>query len=80
MTSRSDDAPASSMQMRSQPKAMPACGGGPYWKASSRKPNLSAASCSLTPMTSKTRFCTSVEWMRTEPPPISLPLQTMSYA
>ncbi len=26
--------------MRSQPKAMPPCGGAPYLKASSRKPNF----------------------------------------
>ena len=28
--------------MRSQPNAMPPCGGGPYLNASSRKPNLSS--------------------------------------
>ena len=30
--------------MRSQPNAIPPCGGGPYWNASSRKPNFSCAS------------------------------------
>ena len=32
------------------------------------------------PSRSKTRRCTSARWIRIEPPPISLPLQTMSYA
>ena len=39
MTSRIESSPASSMQSRSQPNAMPPCGGGPYLNASSRKPN-----------------------------------------
>ena len=64
--------------MRSQPKAMPPCGGAPYLKASSRKPNFSSASASSRPMIAKTRFCTSSRWIRIDPPPISLPLQTMS--
>ena len=80
MTSRIESAPASSMQTRSQPNAMPPCGGGPYLNASSRKPNLSCASSGVMPSRSKTRRCTSPRWIRIEPPPISLPLQTMSYA
>ena len=44
MTSRMVSAPASSMITRSQPKAMPPCGGGPYLKASRRKPNWDFAS------------------------------------
>src|SRR5699024_3272166 len=63
---------------RSQPKAMPPCGGAPYWNASSKKPNFSCASSSPIPMTLNTRFCTSALWIRMEPPPISLPLHTMS--
>jgi len=39
ITSRMLAAPASSMITRSQPNAMPPCGGGPYLNASSRKPN-----------------------------------------
>ena len=62
------------MQVRSQPSAMPACGGGPYLNASSRKPNLSWASSGVMPSRSKTRLCTSARWIRTLPPPISLPL------
>ena len=45
MTSRIDSKPPSSMTTRSQPKAMPPCGGAPNWKASRRKPNFSWASC-----------------------------------
>ena len=78
MTSRIDDAPARSMQVRSQPIAMPPCGGGPKAKASSRNPNLSRASVSLIPSNAKTRSWTLAWWIRIEPPPISLPLQTMS--
>ena len=44
MTSRIDSAPAISVTMRSRPKAMPPCGGAPYWSASSRKPNFACAS------------------------------------
>src|SRR5205085_1079925 len=40
----------------------------------------SEASSSVSPITLKTRFCTSSRWIRIDPPPISLPLQTMSYA
>ena len=64
--------------MRSQPKAMPPCGGAPKAKASSRKPNFSWAAASSRPISAKTRFWTSLRWIRIEPPPISLPLQTMS--
>ena len=39
---------------------------------------LLAPPASPMPITSKTRFCTSSRWIRIEPPPISLPLQTMS--
>ena len=78
MTSRIDSKPPSSMTMRSQPKAMPPCGGAPNAKASSRKPNFSWASSADRPMTLKTRSCTSRRWIRIDPPPISLPLQTMS--
>ena len=78
MTSRIESAPDSSAQIRSQPKAMPPCGGAPNAKASSRKPNFSLASSSDRPITANTRSCTSARWIRIDPPPISLPLQTMS--
>ncbi len=78
MTSRIESVFASSATMRSQPKAMPPCGGAPKAKASSRKPNFSRAASSSIPITENTRSCTSRWWMRIEPPPISLPLQTMS--
>src|SRR5208282_4580153 len=38
ITSRSDSAPHSIMQIRSTPNAIPPCGGAPYFSASSRKP------------------------------------------
>src|SRR5215210_6045495 len=41
MTSRIDSVPASRATIRSQPKAMPPCGGAPYLNASRRKPNFS---------------------------------------
>src|SRR3954468_22845862 len=40
ITSGMESAPAMSATMRSRPKAMPPCGGAPYWRLSSRKPNL----------------------------------------
>ena len=70
--------PVSSMSMRSQPNAMPPCGGGPYRSASSRKPNCDRASSRDSPITSKTCCCTSGRWMRIDPPPISVPLHTRS--
>ena len=78
MTSRMESDPVSRDTMRSQPKAMPPWGGAPKPNASSRNPNFSCACSSLIPITAKTRSCTSLRWMRMEPPPISLPLQTMS--
>ena len=78
MTSRIVSRPASSMISRSQPKAMPPCGGGPKRSASSRKPNCDSASSRDSPITSKTCCCMSGRWIRIEPPPISLPLQTRS--
>ena len=66
------------MTIRSQPKAMPPCGGAPKENASSRKPNFSLASSSVRPITANTRCWMSARWIRIDPPPISLPLQTMS--
>jgi hypothetical protein len=40
ITSRMDEAPVRSITRRSRPAAMPPWSGGPYLKASSRKPNL----------------------------------------
>ena len=78
ITSRIVSAPASSMITRSQPKAMPPCGGGPNLNASSRKPNCAFASCADSPITSKTACCMADRWIRIDPPPISYPLHTMS--
>ena len=78
MTSRMESSPASSAVMRSQPNAMPPCGGAPKVKASNRNPNLSWASSWSMPIIANTRSWTSRRWIRIEPPPISLPLQTMS--
>ncbi len=63
--------PASSMTSRSQPNAIPPCGGGPYLNASSRKPNCDWASSRDSPITSKTCCCMSERWIRIDPPPIS---------
>ena len=71
-------ASANSVTRRSMPSAIPPCGGAPNLKASRRKPNFSWDSSSLRPMTAKTRSWMSRRWIRIEPPPISLPLQTMS--
>src|SRR5690606_26028364 len=78
ITSRIDSVPAISAAMRSMPKAMPPCGGAPYFSASSRKPNLACASSAPMPSSSNTALCILDRWMRIEPPPISLPLSTMS--
>ncbi len=78
MTSRIESVPDSSAQMRSQPNAIPPCGGAPYFSPSSRKPNFSCACSRLRPITANTRSCTERSWIRIDPPPISLPLQTMS--
>src|ERR1700678_1878195 len=56
ITSRIVGAPASSMHTRSQPHAMPPCGGGPYLNASSRKPNCDRASVADSPITSNTEI------------------------
>src|SRR5690606_10505578 len=78
ITSRIDSVPAISAAMRSMPNAMPPCGGAPYRSASSRKPNLACASSAPMPSRSNTALCIDERWMRIEPPPISLPLSTMS--
>src|SRR5699024_6123883 len=80
MTSRMDSDLVRSAMMRSQPNAIPPCGGAPNANASRRKPNFSRASSSPIPMILNTRSCTSPRWIRIDPPPISLPLQTMSQA
>ena len=71
ITSRMLAAPASSITTRSQPNAIPPCGGGPYLNASSRKPNCERASSGDSPITSNTACCMADLWIRIEPPPIS---------
>ena len=71
ITSRIVSAPARSITTRSQPNAMPPCGGGPYLNASSRKPNWERASSGDSPITSKTCCCIDERWIRIDPPPIS---------
>ena len=44
MTSRIGPTPQRSAARRSTPKAIPPCGGVPYWSASRKKPNLTLAS------------------------------------
>ena len=41
-------------------------------------PNFSLACASVSPITANTRCWISARWIRIDPPPISLPLQTMS--
>src|SRR5471032_1447607 len=60
ITSRMLSVPVSSITRRSRPKARPACGGVPYFRASSRKPNFSRCSCSLIPKMLKTVCCISL--------------------
>jgi hypothetical protein len=56
---------------------MPPCGGAPYCRASSRKPNL--ARLLLAEIQAAEDLLLHLRrWMRTEPPPISQPLSTMS--
>ncbi|KJU83896.1 hypothetical protein MBAV_003910 [Candidatus Magnetobacterium bavaricum] len=62
----------------SSPRASPPWGGAPYFRASSRKPNRSTASSALIPIRAKTLCWRSALWIRMLPPPISLPLRTMS--
>src|SRR5215510_11325248 len=80
MTSRIDSAPAISAARRSRPNAIPPCGGAPYLRASSRNPNFCRASASPIASARKTCSWTSARWIRTEPPPISQPFSTTSYA
>src|SRR5436190_4526839 len=78
ITSRSDSAPVISITKRSRPIAMPPCGGAPYCSASSRKPNFARASSASILRARKTLLCTSSRWIRTEPPPSSMPFRTTS--
>src|SRR3984893_14685330 len=80
ITSRIESTPDSSALIRSQPNAMPPCGGAPNVNASNRNPTFSSASALSRPITANTRSWMSRRWIRIEPPPISLPLQTMAYA
>src|SRR5438445_509639 len=78
MTSRMESAPARSITSRSNPMAMPPCGGAPNDRASSRKPNRACASVSDMPSSANTRCWTSGWWIRMLPPPSSVPLSTRS--
>ncbi len=49
--------PAKSITQRSMPRAMPPCGGAPYCRASSRKPNRSRASARSMPSSPNTCCC-----------------------
>ena len=80
MTSRMLSQPPISITTRSRPYARPACGGTPYLNASSRKPNCSCAFYGVKPSTSNILDWISLWWIRTEPPPISVPFNTISYA
>ena len=80
MTSRMESACTICMTRRSSPYANPACGGTPYLNASNRNPNCSCARSLVNPSTSNIFSWMSSWWIRTEPPPSSVPFNTMSYA
>src|SRR6185437_12745286 len=63
---------------RSNPKAIPPCGGAPYSKAPSRNPNLCKASSGLMPSAANIFSCNSRWKIRIDPPPISFPFNTIS--
>ena len=68
------------MTTRSSPRASPPCGGAPKASASRRKPNFSLASSGVNPSSAKIRDCRFWSWILIDPPPISEPLTTRSYA
>src|SRR5450830_1147252 len=78
ITSRIESEPVIMVTMRSRPKARPPCGGAPYCRASSRKPNFSCASSASIFRARNTLLWTSSRWIRIEPPPSSQPFKTMS--
>ena len=75
-----DSTPSMIWMSRSSPHAIPPCGGAPNLSASSRKPNFSLCSFLSIPRTSKTFDWMFSSWILIEPPPISVPFRTMSYA
>ena len=78
MKSRMLSCPPNNEQSLSKPNANPACGGAPYSKAFIKKPNCDCALSSVKPNVRNILFCKSRLKIRTEPPPISTPLRTMS--
>src|SRR3989338_2371761 len=80
MTSLIDSLPVIIATILSKPRAIPPWGGVPYLNASSKNPNLDSASCLLIPKTENIFDCTSLLWILMEPPPISVPFSTISYA
>ena len=64
----------------SKPNAIPACGGHPYSNALRKKPNFFSISSSVRPNALKTFSWSDFLWIRTDPPPISLPFRVRSYA
>ena len=57
---------------------MPPCGGVPYSSASTKKPNRALASSGSMLSSEKMRLCMAASWIRTLPPPTSLPFSTRS--
>ena len=80
ITSRIELDPVINITKRSSPNAKPPCGGAPYLRASSKKPNFSRASSSPMPKISNTVCCIEGRLIRIEPPPTSVPFNTKSYA
>ena len=60
--------------------AIPPWGGAPYLNEFIRNPNWSLDSLSERPRILKTFLCIFSLWIRIDPPPISFPLRTKSYA
>ena len=79
ITSRSDSAPASSIASRSSPKAMPACGGAPMRERAQQERELLLGLLGRQAEQRRTAAAGRPgSWIRTDPPPISLPFRTRS--
>ena len=75
-----DSWPLNRAQSRSKPKAIPPWGGVPYLKASNKNPNWLYASSFENPRVLKTFSCSFLSCILIDPPPISTPFITRSYA
>ena len=78
MKSRIEFTPFITAHRRSNPKAIPPCGGAPYSNAPNRNPNCASASSLENPSRSKFLDWSALSWILIDPPPISTPLITRS--